>query len=215
MNLLPARNTIGVVNTGASNLQAVLRIIAKEGFAVKLLELGDGGREDFDCLVLPGIGHFGFVMNEIQQSGGDLWLKYLGASNMPIIGICLGAQLLFDSSEEAPGVSGLGFIPGSVLRLPPSEGYRSPHMGWNTVRFERHNELNNVGIVEKSFYFAHSFYLAPQDQENVIATSEHGFRFCTIAGSRNVLALQFHPEKSGRVGHHILKRSLEWLCQQD
>lgn len=215
MNLSDKRKAIGVVNTGSSNLQAVLRIVEKEGFRGKLVNLAEEQKDDFDSLILPGVGQFGFVMKEIQKTGGDLWLKEMSARGAPIFGICLGAQLLFDSSEEAPGVSGLGLIPGEVLRLPASKKYKSPHMGWNKVNFELYEETINGGMGEKSFYFAHSFYLSPQDKGSVIATSEHGFRFCTIAGNERLLAMQFHPEKSGRIGHRILKRSLEWLCQPD
>lgn len=215
MALSDNRKSIGLVNTGSSNLQAVLRILEKEGFRGQLVELGEGLPEQFDCLVLPGVGHFGFAMEKIEKSGADFWLREVSASGTPILGICLGGQLLFGSSEEAPGVRGLGLIPGEVLRLPRSPKYKSPHMGWNSVSFDRHKESLGVGMEDKSFYFAHSFFFSPQDQETVIATTEHGFRFCTIAGGRGLLAMQFHPEKSGRTGHRIFKRSLEWLCQRD
>lgn len=215
MNLSDNRKSIGVVNTGSSNIQAVLRIVEKEGFRGMLVDLGEAQEDHFDCLILPGVGHFGFVMEKIQKYGGDFWLREERASGTPILGICLGAQLLFDSSEEAPGFPGLGLIPGEVRRLPRSQKYKSPHMGWNSISFDRHKESLGVGMEDKSFYFAHSFFLSPQDQGTVIATTEHGFRFCTIAGGKGLLAMQFHPEKSGRTGHRIFRRSLEWLCQRD
>lgn len=207
---------IGIVSTGSSNLSAVMRSLSKAGFSPDLIPQGGGGLEEqYDCVILPGVGNFGFVMGELERSGTKSWLKEAHSAGTPILGICLGAQLLFDSSEEAPGVEGLGIIRGSVRKLDPVDMARVPHMGWNEVLISDLGKKELMALSGKSFYFAHSYYLEPSDPSNVIAVSHHSEEFCSIAGNLNCLAIQFHPEKSGRAGQEILRRGVEWLCRVD
>lgn len=204
---------IGVVNTGSSNLHAVTRSLSKAGFYMDMIPLGGTDSENYDCVILPGVGNFGFVMAELENSGTASWLRRVNSTGTPILGICLGAQLLFESSEEAHGVVGLGFIKGSVKRLLPDEVARVPHMGWNQVWMSETAGAELEALTGKSFYFAHSFYFVPTEDSDVVAVVEHGEQFSAIARGQNCLAIQFHPEKSGRSGQEMLRRSVEWLCR--
>ena len=211
--LVSITRKIGVVDTGSSNLQAVIRSLSKSGFNVQIVPPGGVSREFYDCVVLPGVGNFGYVMTELENSGTASWLRRIQVSGTPILGICLGAQLLFESSEEAPGVPGLGFIEGSVKRLDSHELARVPHMGWNDVWISNNAGFELMTLSGKSFYFAHSFYFVPSRDSHTVAASQHGARFSAIVRGQNCLAIQFHPEKSGRSGQEMLRRSIEWLCR--
>jgi glutamine amidotransferase len=214
-SLLEKRRKVGVINTGSSNLSAVLRSLSKAGFLAQMVPLGGSGSDEYECLVLPGVGNFGFVMGELEKSGTSSWLRSVYLSGTPILGICLGAQLLFDSSEEAPGVKGFGFIQGSVQKLESDEVARVPHMGWNEVSVIESMGSYFDALAGKSFYFAHSFFFAPSRTSDIVALAWHGKPFCAIAGNSRCLAIQFHPEKSGRAGQEMLRRAVEWLCRVD
>ena len=209
-----SRILIGVLDTGSSNLNAVMRSLSKSGFEADLIPLGGAPRQ-YDCVILPGVGNFGFVMGKLVESGTASWLRKVHDSGTPILGICLGAQLLFQSSEEAPGVSGLGFIGGSVRMMESNNLFRVPHMGWNTVSLKKPKIFGLTENEIRSYYFAHSFYFTPCNESDVLASTQHNNLFCAIAGNNRCLAIQFHPEKSGRAGQEILRRSVEWLCRVD
>lgn len=211
INLETGRKKIGVVDTGSSNLNAVMRSIKKAGFSPEAATPESRVLTHYDCVVLPGVGNFGYVMNQLNVSATSEWLRKIHAAEIPILGICLGAQLLFDSSEESPSEKGFGFIKGDVKKLAPNQYARIPHMGWNEI------DVKNAALLflgsKKSFYFAHSFYFTPDNPSEILAVAQHGAEFCAIAGNQKCLAIQFHPEKSGRSGQELLKRSLEWLCK--
>jgi glutamine amidotransferase len=157
-----------------------------------------------DGLVLPGVGAFPQAMRNLEALGlPELIGEQVGAG-VPLLGICLGMQLLFDSSEELGGALGLGLIPGEVTRL-ETNGLRIPHIGWNEVSFDRASpltrELPQQGC---AFYHVHSFVARPSDPHTVIATTEYGERFATIVGRASVSGVQFHPEKSSRNGLRML-----------
>lgn len=147
-------------------------------------------------LVLPGVGHFGGLMQFLAQSGLDESIKRWLCQGNPLLGICLGMQALFDSSEEAPGVPGLGIISGSVLRFP--NNLRCPHMGWNTVQ--------ESGKPDSWMYFAHSYFVEPNGTESAI--THHGITIASIVRKGSAIGFQFHPEKSAKAGSQRLK---EWL----
>lgn len=204
--------TVGVLDTGSSNVAAVMRALSTSGFARELLPLDEIVTKQYDCVIVPGVGSFGFVMGELERSGKAEWLRAVHRVGTPILGICLGAQLLFDSSEEAPGVPGLGLIPGLVKKLPNNNLNKVPHMGWNEVHLKKPEILELQKLNGRSFYFAHSFFFSPESDSDVIAEANHGYAFCAIAGNQLCLAIQFHPEKSGRSGQEILRKGIEWLC---
>ena len=162
-----------------------------------------------DRVILPGVGSFGDAMGKLQDYQLVDVIKKVVDKNTPFLGICLGLQLLFESSEETPGVEGLGILKGKILRIPDKEGLKIPHMGWNSLKFPREGRLFK-GLTEDSYvYFVHSYYLAAEDESIVTATTEYSTLIHASVEQDNVFACQFHPEKSSDVGLHILKNFVE------
>ncbi len=161
-------------------------------------------------LVLPGDGHFATAKSGLVASGWWAALPALVAAGRPLLGICVGLQLLAEGSEEAPGEPGLGLLPGRVRRLGP--GVKVPHMGWSKVRAAApHPAFEGLG--EAWLYFVHGYAL--DVTEAALYTAEHGRPFAAIAGRARVLGFQPHPEKSGRAGREMLRRALAWLASQE
>jgi glutamine amidotransferase len=161
-------------------------------------------------LILPGQGAFGDGAKVMQGGIGSAVTEFIGTGR-PFFGICIGLQLLFESSEEAPGVAGLGLFKGEVKRLIGGDGIKIPHMGWNCLRFERPNPpiLGLCGATDQYFYFVHSYHAVPADPKELLATVEYGSNRVTAAvGRDNVFATQFHPEKSQSVGLSLLAEFL-------
>ena len=156
-----------------------------------------------DKVVLPGVGAFGDAMKRLDEYGLTSVIKEIVNKGTPFLGICLGLQLLFDSSEEAPGVEGLGILPGKVVRF-NDHGLKIPQIGWNAIKLPRECALFD-GIKDGSFvYFVHSYYLVAENQNDVVATTEYGDFVHAAVARDNVYACQFHPEKSSAVGLKIL-----------
>ena len=161
--------------------------------------------EKADRLVLPGVGSFADAMEHLKKYELDKAIKDYVQSDRPFIGICLGLQLLFESSEESPGVEGLHILDGVVKRIPDAPGLKVPHIGWNSLDFPNNGRLFN-GIDEGSFvYFVHSYYLEAADPSIVTATTEYGCHIHASVEKGNIFACQFHPEKSSTVGLKILE----------
>ena len=160
-------------------------------------------------VILPGVGAFGSAMEKLCAFGlKDVILEVI-ARGVPFLGICLGLQLLFESSQESPGVKGLGVLPGEILRLPREGGIRVPHIGWNSLAFPAPGRLF-AGIKEGTFvYFVHSYYLRAGREDIVTATTQYGSVIHASVESGNVFACQFHPEKSSGAGLGILKNFVE------
>lgn len=162
-----------------------------------------------DRVILPGVGAFGDAMENIYRTGLDQVIRRVVDEGKPFLGICLGLQLLFERSEEAPGVEGLGILKGEILRIPEAEGLKIPHMGWNSLHLENDGRLFR-GIEEQSYvYFVHSYYLKAADEKIVKASTEYCTHIHASVEQGNVFACQFHPEKSSEVGLHILKNFVE------
>ena len=160
--------------------------------------------ETADKVILPGVGAFGDAMEQLKKYELDKVIHQVTAENKPFLGICLGLQLLFEKSEESPGVEGLGILKGEILRIPAAEGLKIPHMGWNNIRFPNKGRLF-AGVPEDAYvYFVHSYYLKAQDEKIVTATTEYGTHIHASVESGNLFACQFHPEKSGAAGLQIL-----------
>lgn len=158
-----------------------------------------------DGVILPGVGSFGDAMENLHRFGLVEVIRRVTEQGTPFLGICLGLQLLFESSEESPGVEGLGLLPGKILRIPAGEGLKIPHMGWNDITFPHPGRLF-AGVEEHSYvYFVHSYYLKAEDPSIVTAVTRYGTGIHASVEKGNVFACQFHPEKSSDVGLQILK----------
>ena len=158
-----------------------------------------------DRVILPGVGAFGDAMKRLHAMGLVEVIRQAADRGTPFLGICLGLQLLFEKSEESPGVPGLGLLRGEILRLPELPGLKVPHIGWNSLKYPNPGRLFR-GIPEDSYvYFVHSYYLKAQDEGIVTATTEYGTLVHASVESGNLFACQFHPEKSSETGLTILE----------
>mgnify|MGYP000056634684 CR=1 FL=1 len=158
-----------------------------------------------DKVILPGVGSFGDAMNNLDHFNLVDTIKKVAEKDTPFLGICLGLQLMFESSDEGPGVKGLGLLPGKILRIPKSGDLKIPHMGWNNIKVKEDSRLFK-GLPENPYvYFVHSYYLQADDEDIVAATTEYGVKIHAAVEKDNIFACQFHPEKSSTVGLQILK----------
>ncbi len=195
---------VGVIDYGMGNRRSVEKALAHVGARVSVTH----DHEELDAcdgLVLPGVGAFPKAMHNLRELGLVDLIQARVEQGTPLLGVCLGMQLLFDRSEELGGTAGLGLIAGEVTRL-EAGGLRIPHIGWNEVRFERSSPLL-ASLPERGcpFYHVHSYAVRPADRDTVIGTTEYGERFATIVGSGAVLGVQFHPEKSSLHGLRMLE----------
>ncbi len=163
-----------------------------------------------DRLIVPGDGHAATCMDNLRARGLDLMLREFLARGRPVLGICVGSQIVLETSEEGQATC-LGLVPGRCHRLPGGPGLKVPHMGWNTVTFAQPEHPLTRGVPQdSSFYFVHSYYTAPAAEISVLGTTEHGLRF-TVGFVHGTLATwQFHPEKSGPAGLQLVENFLQW-----
>ena len=199
---------IAIVDYDAGNIKSVEKALKFLG--QDALVTGDGEKIlNADKVILPGVGAFGDAMGRLRSTGLDGILHKVAEKGTPFLGICLGLQLLFERSDEAPGVEGLGILKGEILRIPDREGLKIPHMGWNSLYLENNGRLFR-GIEENAYvYFVHSYYLKAEDEAIVKASAEYGVHIHASVEKDNVFACQFHPEKSSDVGLKILKNFVE------
>ena len=199
---------IAIIDYDAGNIRSVEKALILLGQDVKVT----GDRDEIlaaDKVILPGVGAFGDAMATIRARGLEDVIRQVVDQGTPFLGICLGLQLLFERSDEAPGVKGLGILKGEILKIPEQEGLKIPHMGWNSLHLEHDGRLFR-GIGEGAYvYFVHSYYLKAEDREIVKASTEYGVHIHASVEKDNVFACQFHPEKSSDVGLHILKNFVE------
>lgn len=198
---------IAVIDYGMGNLHSVRAAVERLGYAVTVTS-DENELMKADGAILPGVGAFGDAMAELSKAGLDEAVKRYAASGKPLLGICLGMQLLFGSSEEHGEHAGLGLLPGKVVRFRGS--YKVPHMGWNRLAFQADSPLF-AGLQEGHVYFVHSFHALPERKEDLLATTDYYQPVTAIVGRGNVYGMQFHPEKSGSVGMKLLGNFLA-LC---
>ena len=192
---------IAIADYGMGNRRSVEKALAHVG-AESVITADHDEIRAAAAVILPGVGAFPEAMRNLDRTGLGEQLSERAAAGVPLLGICLGMQLLFESSSEHEGARGLGMLPGTVTRL---ESPRLPHIGWNLVTFERESALTEGLGDAAAFYHVHSFACRPSDATDVVGTSEYGERFVSIVERGNVMASQFHPEKSSRDGLRMLR----------
>ena len=199
---------VAIIEYGVGNLFSLKSSLDKIG--VESLVTGDKDViSKADRVILPGVGAFGDAMKALNEKNLSEVIKKAVAMGKPVLGICLGMQLFFDESEESPGVSGLGILKGKFLKIPKNPDIKIPHMGWNNLEFPKESKIfKDIGD-EPYVYFVHSYYLEPQNTEDVSAYTTYGKRLAVAAERDNIFLTQFHPEKSGDVGLKILKNFVE------
>jgi imidazole glycerol phosphate synthase glutamine amidotransferase subunit len=196
---------LAIVDYGVGNLGSVGRAFRRLGASSRLTSDPEEIRQA-PFLVLPGVGHFGESMRNLRERTLEGPIRQALADGAKLLGICVGFQMLFETSEEAPGVEGLGLLPGVVKRF--GEDLVVPHVGWNQLEELRQEPLLEGVAPGDSFYFLHSYYVAAGDESVVWASTAYGGRFCSVAGAGRVAGIQFHPEKSQRLGLKVLSNFL-------
>lgn len=200
---------ISIIDLGYGNFASILRMINKVGGIGSCINTVQDILKA-EKMIFPGVGHFDVGINMLQKNHlVDALHQRVLVDKIPLLGICLGMQLLCNKSEEGHNV-GLGFVDAEVnkFRFPPEAGLKVPHMGWNSVHVARKNLLI-VSKEEQRFYFVHSYYVVPKDTNITIATASHGVEFCAAFQKDNIFGVQFHPEKSHRFGMALMKRFVE------
>ena len=199
---------ITIIDYDAGNIKSVEK--AFEYIGEKVLVTSDLNEiSNAEKLVLPGVGSFGDAMEKLNKKGLTEVIRNVVAKGIPILGICLGLQLMFDSSEESPGVEGLSLLPGKIVRIPDKEGFKIPHMGWNSLELSKESRLFK-GLEENPYvYFVHSYYLKAKNESDVAATTEYGALIHASVEKDHIFACQFHPEKSSEAGMQILRNFIK------
>ena len=201
---------IAIIDYGVGNLFSAEKAFAALGADVRVTS-DESTIRQADKIVLPGVGAFGDCMKNLKESGLIPVLKESVAAGKPLLGICVGLQVLFDGSEESPGAKGLGLIHGMVRKI-QAPGLKVPHMGWNSIKVREPREKTDLfrGLSDKPYvYFVHSYHAVPEDKSVITATTEYGEPLTAAVACGNIQATQFHPEKYGDVGLAILKNFVE------
>mgnify|MGYP000413354551 CR=1 FL=1 len=199
---------IAIIDYGAGNLHSVKN--ALDFLNAESIVTGDSETIlNADKVILPGVGAFGDAMKCLEKSGLVETVKAVAKSGKPLLGICLGLHLMFEESDETPGVKGLGIFKGKIVKIPEKDGLKIPHMGWNSIQINPASRLLK-GIEEGAYvYFVHSYYLQAENEADVAATTDYVVNIHAAAEHENIFATQFHPEKSGEIGLRILKNFIE------
>ena len=198
---------IAIIDYDAGNIKSVEKALLSMG-ETPVLTRDPEVILQADHIILPGVGSFGDAMENLNKFGLIEVIHEAINRKIPFLGICLGLQLLFESSEETPGVAGLGILEGKIVRIPEGPGLKIPHMGWNSLNVREGASLFKGLEKEPYVYFVHSYYLQAKDPKIVAATTEYGVTIHASVEKENVFACQFHPEKSSKTGLAILKNFL-------
>ena len=206
--------TVAVIDYGSGNLHSVAKAVEHAGQSRVLVTADAQEIQSADRVVLPGVGAMGDCLQGLQERGLDLVVLRV-IHEKPLMGVCVGMQILTESGEESAGVDALGVFPGQITQFPKSmknpkgQALKVPHMGWNEVEQRQHPMWN--GIADRTrFYFVHSYRYANANAECAVGTCEHGAPFAAALSKPNVFAVQFHPEKSHDAGIHLYRNFLTW-----
>lgn len=199
---------IALIDYDAGNIRSVEKALGKLGQEVCVTREKDVLLRA-EKVILPGVGAFGDAMRHLQEYGLVDVIHEIVEKKTPFLGICLGLQLLFEQSDEAPGVEGLGILKGKILRIPDGAGLKIPHMGWNSLKLQNDGRLFRGLEAEPYVYFVHSYYLKAEEEQIVKASTCYGTLIHASVERDNVFACQFHPEKSSGTGLRILKNFAE------
>ncbi len=199
---------IAIIDYGAGNIRSIEKALEHIGAVVQVTDEPEVVNKA-QAVVLPGVGSGGAAMARMKERSLDDSIRQATQQGKPFLGICLGMQLLADHHAEGE-VDGLGLFAGEVRRIP--HGPKIPHMGWNQVRPLHSGLAIFEGIPQDAhFYFAHSYYVEPQEKQGVAAVTDYGSPFCSVIVTERVWGTQFHPEKSGSIGLHLLSNFLKWV----
>ena len=199
---------IAIIDYDAGNIKSVEKALQKLGAEVVITKDAQEILQA-DKVILPGVGAFGDAMTNLKKYGLVKVIHQVVEKGTPFLGICLGLQLLFERSDETPGVEGLGILQGEILRIPEKENLKIPHLGWNSLHLQNQGRLFKNLPEQAYVYFVHSYYLKAKDDEIVKATTDYSVNIHASVEKDNVFACQFHPEKSSDVGLQILKNFVE------
>lgn len=205
--------TVAIVDYGMGNLHSVSKAVERLGYT-SLVTADAGEILAADSVILPGVGAFGDAMEHLRASGMDVVVKAVAEAGQPLLGICLGMQLLFSSSEEHGEHKGLDLLPGSVVRFAPRDGYKVPHMGWNKLGFLQPESPLLTGLEEGHVYFVHSYHVLAGSDSDLLAVTDYGHPVTAVVGRNHVYGMQFHPEKSGELGIKLLGNFLRLRREQ-
>lgn len=199
---------IGIIDYDAGNIRSVEKALSYLGEKT-VVSRNPETLKNADKVILPGVGSFGQAMENLHRYELVPVIQDMIKEGKPFLGICLGLQLLFESSEESPGVEGLGILKGKILKIPSSPGLKIPHMGWNSLQLQNNGRLYRNIPQDTYVYFVHSYYLQAREPEIVKAVTEYSTEIHASVEKDNVFACQFHLEKSGKYGLEILKNFAE------
>jgi len=200
---------IGIIDYGMGNIKSLSNALKVLGFDCRICS-DPAGIADLSHLIVPGVGAYKLAADNLSNRGFVQPLRNHSISGRPLLGICLGMQLLSTTGTEPVLCNGLDLIPGEVVHLPDSLEYPCPHVGWNSLNFEwEHPVFSNL---KKSvdYYFVHSFQFIPNSKEDILAHTEYGMPFCSIVARNNIVGVQFHPEKSQEQGLRLLENFVSW-----
>ena len=200
---------IGILDVDIGNLKSLSNAVYSLGYDFELVSR-ESQFEHLSHLLIPGVGSFRSAMEHVDALALREPIGAYARSGRPVLGICLGMQLLATWGDEGGGAVGLGIIPGRVVRLAPEGALPLPHVGWNTTRFETQHPVFRRSKNERDFYYVHSYAFECDDPANALATSDYGGPFTSIVGRANVVGFQFHPEKSQANGLRLLERFCDW-----
>lgn len=201
---------VGLVDIGLSNLGSITSALSELGADITSV-YSSSDLSSVDRLIFPGVGSFNEAMERLDECGLTTGIRKVAEDGMPILGVCLGMQLLASRGEEGGGRPGLGLISGEVRPLPRfSENHRVPHVGWNGVSREREHALLRRIPSGADFYFVHGFFFTGTNSSVVVGVTEHGIQFPSVIAKDNVAGVQFHPEKSQKAGSRLIENFLSW-----